>query len=325
MIPKIDEDALLRIQGCGPNPPPAARLKAAAEYVVERTEATQIILFGSAARGEFAPESDFDFLAVGTAEPGRRMGTPERLEHPTTGDEIHVLLTDRNTIEERRWIVGTVYSEAMNQGRTVFSKRSPARIPTEQDPGGKTDPMVRKTMERLTEAPVYVRHARSWLKSAEFLAAEDEPEWPVVCKHLQEAGERALKAVHIAKRSLVVHVHGMRQAWEQAENLGERFPIEKNDRILDEITLYGGEKGYGTPSGWNPKEVAEEFGPIAKALVEYSEKRVPEIVAEHERTRNRRQEKEASEVVLRPSAETCGDKPAETAEQSAEEHSKTPR
>ena len=115
-------------------------------------------------------------------------------------------------------------------------------------------------MEKLTEAPVYVRHARSWLKSAEFLAAEDEPEWPVVCIHLQEAGERALKAVHIAKRSLVVHVHGMRQAW------------------------------YGTPIGWNPKEVAEEFGPIAKALVEYSEKRVPEIVAEHERTRNRRQE-----------------------------------
>ena len=293
MNPRIDEAALLAARAAGPNPPPLDRLKAAAEYAIERTGAPQLILFGSAARGEFTPESDFDFLAVAPLKLPGVAGKPERLEHPTTGDDIHVLLADVATIEAKRWIVGTVFCEAMSQGRTVGTIRPVGQVKggmtlvkTQRDPGGEVDPMVKKTMEELTEAPVYAKHARTWLESADFLAGKPEPEWPVVCKHLQESSERALKAFHIGHRAEVVHIHDMREAWEKAEALGERFPVEKNDRLLDEMTLYGGSEGYGTPSRWDPKDLAEQFRPIAEALVEHAERRVPELMAEHERKRH---------------------------------------
>ena len=128
MNPRIDEAALLAARAAGPNPPPLDRLKAAAEYAIERTGAPQLILFGSAARGEFTPESDFDFLAVAPLKLPGAAGKPERLEHPTTGDDIHVLLADIATIEAKRWIVGTVFCEAMSQGCTVGTIRTAGRV-----------------------------------------------------------------------------------------------------------------------------------------------------------------------------------------------------
>lgn len=143
-------------------------------------------------------------------------------------------------------------------------------------------------------------------------AAGPEPDWPVVCKHLQESGERALKALHIGQRSLAVHAHGMRQAWEKPKSWEKKFQIEKNDKLLDEMTLHGGDKGCGTPSGWNPKELAEEFRPIAEALVRHAERRVPVLMAEHEQERAQRRLDEPDGTVIRPSAKAAAKQAAAT-------------
>ena len=286
MNPQIDEAALLAVGAAGPNPPPADRLRAAAEYVLDRTAADQIILFGSAARGEFGPHSDFDFAVVPRDEERPEIES-DRWTHPATGDGIDVLFADADTIEEKRWTVGTVYCEAMSHGRTVFIAGGENPVATEQDPWYRIETMVKEKLLKLSEASVYARQARTFLDNAIFTMGRPEPEWTVACKLLQMSAERALKALHIAKGAPVTYVHLMRQAWEKVEALGERLDIEKNDKLLDEMTLYGGKKGYGTPTGWNPKEVAEEFLPIAEALSEHATRRVPKLLAEHDRRRQR--------------------------------------
>ena len=50
--------------------PSSERLDAAVRMVVERLRPDQIILFGSAARGEMTPASDLDLLVI-TGDDGR--------------------------------------------------------------------------------------------------------------------------------------------------------------------------------------------------------------------------------------------------------------
>ena len=282
MNPRIDENALLAARAAGPQPPPMDRLRAAAEYVLGRTGAEQLILFGSAARGEFTPTSDFDFLAVTPRRAPGRVEEPKWWEHPMTGDEIDVLLADATTIEQKRWTVGTVYCEAMSQGRTVSASGDRSQVSTESDPGYGIETMAREKLLKLSEAPVYVDDAETYLANAKFTIGRPVPNWSATCKLLQMSAERSLKALHIANGTPVTYVHLMREAWEKAEELGERFEIEKNDKLLDEMTLYGGKKGYGTPSGWDPKKLAEEFMPVAETLLEHAQRRVPKLIAEHD-------------------------------------------
>ena len=280
MNPQIDQ-AALDAASAGPHPPPANRLRAAAEYVAARSGADQLILFGSAARGGFGERSDFDFIAVG---PNRKRpaGESDRWNHPKTGDWIDVLFTDAKTIEDKRWTAGTVYCTAMAEGTTVFVAQDAERVLTARDAGVKGTTMVKREHLVLTEAPVFAKQAAAWLKTAKLIMNEEPA---VGCKQLQESAERSLKALLIARGAPVTHIHGLREAWEELEALGERFDIKKNDKLLNEMSLYGGKKGYGTPSGWDPKEVAETFAPIAEGLSEHAARRVPELLDEHERRR----------------------------------------
>lgn len=299
MNSQIHEAALTAAAATGPNPPPLDRLRAAAEYALGRAGADQLILFGSAARGEFGPQSDFDFIAV-TSAAARREEGPEEWEHPSTGDGIDVLFADAGTIEAKRRTVGTVYCEAMSQGRTVSDGPTAKLVTTELDPGYEAPKMPKEEYLDLSEAPKYAKQARGFMRAARDAIdnpEEDGHDWPNICFFLQRAAEKALKAVHIAHGAPVTYVHYMRQAWEKAEFLGERFDLEKKDKLLNEMTLYAGKKAYGTPSGWDPAEIATKFRPIAQGLVDHATRRVPELLAEHNR---RLQAGQTEEAAMRP-------------------------
>ena len=100
---------VLQTASAGPSPPPIRRLRAAAEYVIRETEGEQIILFGSAGRGEFGKHSDFDFFVLKRGHgPGRKARGFSRLTHPDTGDRIDVLFEEPDRIPTARWNAGTV-------------------------------------------------------------------------------------------------------------------------------------------------------------------------------------------------------------------------
>ena len=87
----------------------------------------------------------------------------------------------------------------------------------------------------------------------------------------------------IAQGAPVVHTRELRELWESIEEAGEKIEAEKNDRLLDEMSLYslyGTKRGYGTPGGENPKTLAATFGLIVEQLAAQAESRVPALVAE---------------------------------------------
>ena len=141
---------------------------------MDRTRPDQLILFGSAARGEFRERSDFDFLVVRSAangdEPPER---PARWEHPDTGDEIDVLFAAADLLEERRWTAGTVHCAVLAEGATVFCDDNGNTVKTARDAGEEAAEMARQGKYEPWQAEEFTREARLYMRHAD-TAAEEE-------------------------------------------------------------------------------------------------------------------------------------------------------
>ena len=281
--PAIDRAALadaLTAASVGPHPPPIDRLRAAAEYVIDRSGADQIILFGSAARGEFNEDSDFDFLAVRPGGmPGGRLTDSARWTHPETGDEIDILFEDPGPLPERRWAGGTVYAAIFAEGSTVYTADGTEGIPTLRDEGLEAGEMVKREKYDRGAALDLARRGRTHLSNADNSVSPGNEDWPTGCKELQESTERTLKAVIVAAGSPFEHTHDLGKLWRAAEELGERLPGERDEAVLQEISLYGAAAGCNSKfAGADPETTFRKFRPTAEAIAEYAKNRVPELL-----------------------------------------------
>lgn len=273
---RIDENALAAVSN-GPNPPPTARLRAAVEFVRDRTRADQIILFGSAARAEFGAESDFDFAAV--VPPGRQPtwpGNQHRWRCPQTGDQIDVLFADREQLEKRRWTPGTVHCSVLAEGVTVFTVSGTAGIETARDAGEGMPEMVQTSTYTPEKAKTLVDDARGYLHLADAATNIGRP--GPACKMLQESAERALKALIVANRSRFAHTHELAELWDRAEELDGRIGARRDDDLLNTISGYAGDLGYDSPKADESAETFNAFREIAENLLTHTERRVRDLV-----------------------------------------------
>ena len=80
-----------------------------------------IILFGSHARGAAQERSDVDFMVVGPEVKARRAEMVRLLEalRPLRL-EVDVLVASKKTFEEWSKAPGTVYYNALNEGKVVY-------------------------------------------------------------------------------------------------------------------------------------------------------------------------------------------------------------
>lgn len=284
MNPRIDEAALLAAGAAGPNPPPADRLRAAAEYVLSRTAADQIILFGSAARGEFKAQSDFDFLVVRPAgRPIRSAERADRWTHPETGDSIDVLFENADVASERRWAAGTVHGAIFAEGATVFAAAGYPLVKTVRDDGMKSEDMVKKGLYKRHEAPKMLEEAALYMLHAD--TAERHEAWGNGCTQLQKSAERSLKCVIVANGSPFSYIHPLGPLWDETEKADGKIPVERDDAALEEISQYAGHKGYHDESRDDPEALYRKFRPIAEGLLKHAQARVPALMAEHEQRR----------------------------------------
>ena len=248
--------------------PDEARIRAAAAMLVDRLRPDQLILHGSAARGEMTEHSDLDFLSVraGYPEPDRDP-TQHRWHCAETGDVVDVLLVSREQLEKNRLAGGTVHAAALTEGRTVFA--SPDVEPV-------THP-VRTTLFAPDNAGYHLKLAGAFLRSAD-VAAEGAPE--AGCRNLQESAERSLKALIIASGRPVAHTHNLRDLRDQAEALlGERIPAEADGNLLDLLTLYAGRYSYAPGTHHDPAELYDQARTVVGDLHDYAARRVPLLAA----------------------------------------------
>src|SRR4051812_2724720 len=100
-------------------------LEAVAQTIVERFAPERVILFGSRARGQQRPDSDYDLMVVidgeaGDLERAIREAIGERERH------VDIIVLTPAHFEERRDDVGTMSYVADREGRVLYD-RNPAR------------------------------------------------------------------------------------------------------------------------------------------------------------------------------------------------------
>ena len=98
-------------------------LERAVKALVTAVDPEQIILFGSAARGEFGPDSDLDFLLVvdqARFGPQTRLRAREALFDLEVPKDIMYTFPDR--FEARKHLVGTIEEPAHREGRVVYER-----------------------------------------------------------------------------------------------------------------------------------------------------------------------------------------------------------
>ncbi len=91
--------------------------------IVAVADPDQIVLFGSRARGDAAPESDWDFLVVKSGVPHRRRLAQEiYLGLFGVAAAVDVLVYRPEDVEAERDCPWSVVSTAMNEGRVVHAR-----------------------------------------------------------------------------------------------------------------------------------------------------------------------------------------------------------
>jgi len=91
--------------------------------IVRRFDPERVILFGSHARGNAAPDSDVDLLVVMDVEGSRRRKAVE------IGVAVHdirvakdIVVTTPSGFAARRSVAGTIERQAVKEGRVVYER-----------------------------------------------------------------------------------------------------------------------------------------------------------------------------------------------------------
>jgi uncharacterized protein len=150
-------------------------LNVAVERIVREFDPVRIVLFGSRARNEGRPDSDFDLLVVLDEV------TDKRAQSQAISRALHglglakdVVVTDRAEVTKRGHIGGTVLRPALREGVTLYR---------------------RSTMATAREESFqWLRYALEDLAVARLQAADAGSPPRHACFNAQQAAEKALKA-----------------------------------------------------------------------------------------------------------------------------------
>lgn len=258
-----------------PRRPDRERLQAAIELIVSRMRPDQIILFGSAARAEMSGESDLDLLVIKDRGPGSPREEHQHWDCAETGDELDVILMNRETAEGGRRSATRIQGAALEEGRTIYVRDGAQPLRTGPGTIWNGHRMVKSTLYEPDHAHEFVDQAqRKWEMAHQARHPADK------CEMLQASMERALKALIAGQGRRVQHRHNLNALWGAAEEHGEKIPAERNADELAKLSKYAGEWQYGIQSGADPGATWDATEKTAEELLKHAQRRVPELVDE---------------------------------------------
>jgi HEPN domain-containing protein len=195
---------------------PDTVLDALTRAVVERFAPERIVLFGSRARGDHRPDSDYDLMVVLDQPPD-----PSDVIARTVRDVVgnaDVLVDSSQRFEHRRTDVGTLEYAIEQEGRVLYM-RSPARN-------------QRQVRERPSEPPEslqeWIARARSDFTAMEQLIVADATDInDAIVFHAHQAGEKMLKAALVARNVPPPRTH---ELMELLDRLGDELRMSQDLR-----------------------------------------------------------------------------------------------
>lgn len=257
------------------------RLRAAVDLVVERLHPEQVILFGSAARGEMSPDSDLDFLVIREREPGAQAVDHRRWTRGRTAADVDVdvdlVLMDRSTAESGRLSASRVQGAALEEGRTVYGRAGVSLVPTGPTYHRDGHAVMKSTLFAPDHADEFLDQAeRKWTTAN----SGDSGHPADRCEYLQACMERALKALVVARGRRARHTHDLNVLWDQVEGGGEPIPVVPERRVLDDLSRFAGDWQYAGPGRGFSERLWAAARPLGSDLLDYARRRVPELVRE---------------------------------------------
>jgi uncharacterized protein len=97
-------------------------LESLTRQIVDTVGPLQIILFGSAARGEMGPDSDFDVLVV-MPDGTHRRHTAQQLYRTIRGVTVpfDLIVATRSDLEKHKNNPGLIYRTILAQGKIIYA------------------------------------------------------------------------------------------------------------------------------------------------------------------------------------------------------------
>jgi predicted nucleotidyltransferase len=93
--------------------------------IVQTAQPDKIILFGSRARGDARPNSDFDVLVIKeSSEPRYRRSVPLYVALADLPAEVEVMVYTAEEIEEWREVPQAFVTTAVREGTTIYERPS---------------------------------------------------------------------------------------------------------------------------------------------------------------------------------------------------------
>jgi HEPN domain-containing protein len=229
------------------------------EAVVRRFDPVEVILFGSRARGDAGPDSDWDLMVI--VDDDRFAARPREVPQRGWPVETSIVALPRSRFEAERDVIGTMANMADEDGIVVW------RRPDAMAPMRRRRRIVDEA-ERWRAAERWFRRAELDLRMARLALTEDTGLVEPAAFHLQQAAEKTLKGLLAAHAVPFRKVHRLGEL--SAKLATARPELATDVEGLDPYTRWVGAGRY---------DDADTDVPITRANVETLLGRCVELLA----------------------------------------------
>lgn len=190
--------------------------------LISRFNPRRIYLFGSRARGDARPDSDYDFLIEIDEVPENvlitRQGMTSLDNVPDTEVQVHVRYA--GALERRKDDPGTIDWSVVREGRALFTADGLLPLVPAPDRGLVREPR-HDPPPSLTR---WVELAEQDLRLSLHLGSDLESWKEPICFHCQQAAEKFLKALIISQWKPPLITHNLRDILQAVRFLGFHLP-----------------------------------------------------------------------------------------------------
>lgn len=209
--------------------------------IVARVRPRRIVLFGSRARGDARPDSDYDVMVEEEEEPDneRTRATEIRAAiRQRISVDVQITVRTPARFERRKNDVGTIDYDIARQGIVLYADPAIAGL-AELRPPSSVREQPREPPESLSE---WIETASLDLWAIEKLVAGDDIKWAPIAFHCQQAAEKYLKAALVNRHVKPVRTHDLKALL--LEVTKARYPTHGLEAACERLTEYAVDSRY---------------------------------------------------------------------------------